>query len=219
MKAVIVEDELLIAEHLKSILIKNKIEVVLITDSIRVAEKEIINKPDFYLIDIRLNTNKDKEGIILGEKLKTQNIPFIYITANNDINTLKKAINTEPISYISKPFNERDIIAVTELLKIKLATKPTLNIIDATTSKIYLDQILFCKANGSYTDIVTEQKTYIQRINLKDLQAKLDNRFIRVHRSYIVNKDKIENQSAILIYINGYKIPISRSYKSSSYKK
>ncbi|MBI2259884.1 MAG: response regulator [Flavobacteriia bacterium] len=164
-KAVIVEDELLVANHIKIILLKEDIEVIDIVDNVKEAENLISTNPDFFLLDIRLFENSS--GIEIGEKLNKLNIPFIYITANNEMSVIKKAVATNPQTYISKPFNERDVLAALELLKIKLNNKRYLQIM-TTKGKINIPEqtILYCEANGSYVDVVTENHKYTQRTTL-----------------------------------------------------
>lgn len=212
MKAIIVEDELIIAEHLKTILNNNGIEVIKITTDIDYIECQSEIKPDFYILDI--NLCQEINGIEIAENLTKKKIPFVFITANNELETLKRAIKTNPISYITKPFKERDIIAIIELLKLKIINQPSITLILPNgNEELFEEDILFCKANGSYTEITTINKTYVQRINLKDILKKLSSDFIRVHRSYVVNKTKIQVQKTTYVKILDHIIPISNKHK------
>ena len=214
MKAVIVEDEYIVAEHLADILTKNHIVVLGATDNLVEAEKMLLKLPDLFLLDIRLSDNQS--GIEFGKKLYQLKIPFIYITANNEIETLKKAIATHPETYITKPFNEQDVIAAIELIRLKKSAKKQLEIITSKGIELISESdILYCEAEGSYTKIVTESKLIIQRITLKKITEKLSTDFVRIHRSFIVNKQKITAQNTHSVYINQTKLPISRSYKKS----
>ncbi|MBW6484360.1 MAG: response regulator transcription factor [Vicingaceae bacterium] len=213
MNAIIVEDELIIADHLAQILTGINVNVIEIIDDLTEAEKSLAKSPDFYLLDIRLSNNQN--GIEFGEKLNKLNIPFIYITANNELKILKKAIATEPTSYITKPFKERDVIAVVELIRLKKSTKKQLEIITSKGIELILESdILYCEAEGSYTKIVTNSKLITQRITLKKITEKLSNDFVRIHRSFIVNKQKITTQKANSVFINESQLPVSRAYKN-----
>jgi DNA-binding LytR/AlgR family response regulator len=212
MKAVIVEDEYIVAEHLADILTKNHIVVLGATDNLVEAEKMLLKLPDLFLLDIRLSDHQS--GIEFGKKLHQLKIPFIYITANNEIETLKKAIATHPETYITKPFKERDVIAAIELIRLKKLAKKQLEIITSKGIELVLESdILYCEAEGSYTKIVTENKLITQRITLKKISEKLSTDFVRIHRSFIVNTQKITTQNINSVYINQTKLPISRSYK------
>ena len=75
MKAVIVEDEYIVAEHLADILTKNHIVVLGATDNLVEAEKMLLKLPDLFLLDIRLSDHQS--GIEFGKKLHQLKIPFI----------------------------------------------------------------------------------------------------------------------------------------------
>lgn len=213
MNAIIVEDELIIADHLAQILTDSNIHVIDIIDDLVDAEKSLTKSPDFYLLDIRLSNNQN--GIDFGKILNTLNIPFVYITANNELEILKKAIATNPASYITKPFKERDVIAAVELIKLKVKDSKYLQVITTKgTKKITEKEILYCEAEGSYVKIVTENGTFIQRMTLKKTLEMLSNDFIRIHRSFIVNKHKINSYTPNSIYLNECQLPVSRAYKN-----
>lgn len=90
MNAIIVEDELIIADHLSQILSSINVNVVEIIDDLTEAEKSLTKAPDFYFLDIRLSNNQN--GIEFGKTLNNLAIPFIYITANNELEILKKLL-------------------------------------------------------------------------------------------------------------------------------
>jgi two-component system response regulator LytT len=212
MNAIIIEDELIIADHLSQILTDININVIKIIDDLTIAEKSLTNAPDFYFLDIRLSNNQN--GIEFGKILNNLAIPFIYITANNELEVLKKAIATQPTSYITKPFKERDVIAAVELIRLKTNTAKHIQVItNKGTKKIAEQEILYCEAEGSYVKIVTENGTFIQRMTLKKTLELLSDDFIRIHRSFVVNQHKISSSKSTTIYIGEVQLPVSRAYK------
>lgn len=212
MNAIIIEDELIIADHLAQILSSLDINIVDVIENLVDAEKSLTNAPDFYFLDIRLSNNQN--GIEFGKTLTHLAIPFIYVTANNELEILKKAIATQPISYITKPFKERDVIAAVELIKLKIQSSKYLQIITPKgVKKIAEQEILYCEAEGSYVKIVTEKGTFIQRMTLKKTMEMLSDDFVKIHRSYVVNKQKISSFKSNVVFINNHQLPISRAYK------
>lgn len=85
--------------------------------------------------------------------------------------------------------------------------------------RIALDDILFIEAYGSQIQVHTEKQTYLARENLHTLEGQLyDKGFLRIHKSYIVQKKAIERiRSSIhmkfqLVLRNGSVLKVSRSY-------
>lgn len=214
MKVIIVEDELLIAEQLEDVLTANDCTVIGVAENLEKASNLLKLKPDFVFLDIQLKNNEN--GIDFGNTLNQQGIPFIYITANTEVETLKEAVKTNPISYISKPFKSNDVIAALELVRLKHQMKPKITLKLANKDvDVFLDDILFCEAKGSYTEIVTKQKRYTKRINLKDFLKQLDSNFVRVHRSFAVNKNQITYKTSTSIFFHDQEIPVSKLYRDS----
>ena len=108
-RILIVEDEPLVAATLKRMLLKLDYDVVSIAMSYELAMYDIAQyRPDIVLLDICLGS--EKNGIDIAESLQNKfRIPFIYLTALADQDTIQKAKKTEPAGYIIKPFDENDI--------------------------------------------------------------------------------------------------------------
>ncbi len=87
---------------------------------------------------------------------------------------------------------------------------------DAKIVKINLDEILFIEALADYIIIKTADTRYIVHSTMKGIESRLPKKsFIRVHRSYIVNLDKIESLQDMTIVIGEKFIPIGASYKTN----
>ena len=81
--------------------------------------------------------------------------------------------------------------------------------------KVYLDDILFIESLKEYIKVVTKEKSILTKFQLSQIEQTLaKENFIRVHRSFIVAKNKIDAFTAIEIEVGGKQIPIGRSYKS-----
>jgi len=80
--------------------------------------------------------------------------------------------------------------------------------------KVYLDDILYIESLKEYIRIFTSNKTILTKFQLGQIEELLaKNNFLRIHRSFIVAKDKIDAFTATDVEINGKQIPIGRSYK------
>lgn len=84
--------------------------------------------------------------------------------------------------------------------------------------KIYLDEILFIESLKEYIKIVAKDKSILTKFQLGQTEDLLKNiNFLRIHRSFIVAKDKVDAFTATDVEIQGKLIPIGRSYKEQVY--
>lgn len=85
---------------------------------------------------------------------------------------------------------------------------------DGKLIKLSYDEILFLESMGDYVKFVTPGKKHLTLNTLSAIEEKLDKtRFLRVHRSYIVNLSKIKDIQGGTLLIDGNIIPISKSHK------
>lgn len=86
---------------------------------------------------------------------------------------------------------------------------------DHISYNLEFNQILYIEAYGNYLKIHTEEKTYVTRETMQHICDNLpQSLFLRVHKSYIVNKKKIKKLAGNLLYINSIEIPIGNTYKN-----
>lgn len=86
--------------------------------------------------------------------------------------------------------------------------------------RLSASDIWYVEGLSDYVLIHTEQRQYVVYTTLKSVEDKLpDDRFVRVHRSYIVNISRIESIEDNEIIIKGKEIPISRTYQQEFFRK
>ncbi|WP_437395615.1 LytR/AlgR family response regulator transcription factor [Flagellimonas lutimaris] len=236
-KILIVEDNVIIADDMQSMLEEIGYEIV---DNVIVYEQAVDvlknNHVDLVLIDIILAS--DKTGIDLGKHIReTYNIPFIFVTSNSDRATVENAKTVKPDGYLVKPFEQQDLYTSIEiaLSNFNYAKKGVDKIeneaADEITSnsvlkdsifvkkqhlyyRIQFTDIQFIKADNVYLEVNTVDKKFLVRSPLKDYLEKLPkNKFYRAHKSYIVNVDHIDAINSKDIMINNNLIPISKDFK------
>jgi len=110
----IVEDQFIEANNLRLILKGAGYKVCPIARSVTEA-LEIIDtgSPDLVMIDILLKGSRT--GIDLALILKHKEIAFVYLSANTDPETFRKAKRTGPYGFLVKPFREKDVLATLEI--------------------------------------------------------------------------------------------------------
>lgn len=88
--------------------------------------------------------------------------------------------------------------------------------IDSLLLRLNIEDILWIEAFGDYIKIQTADKVHTVYATLKKVEERItDKRFVRVHRSYIVNVTKITNIDPNNLEINKKIIPISGTYKET----
>ena len=108
-KILVVEDETIVALDIKKTLQSLEYEVTATATNYNAALNSVrLNRPDLILMDI--NLGKGIDGIETMKKIQVNDkIPVIYITAFTDEKTISRAIQTEPISYLIKPFKRDEL--------------------------------------------------------------------------------------------------------------
>ena len=239
-KILIVEDNVIIADDMQSMLEEIGYEIV---DNVIVYEQAVevlkTQQVDLVLIDIILAS--DKTGIDLGKHIREHyDIPFIFVTSNSDRATVENAKTVKPNGYLVKPFEQQDLytsieIALSNFIYGKQNVSngipkdeinedvPMSNSIlkDSIFVKkqhlyyrIQFEDIQFIKADNVYLEVNTVDKKFLVRSPLKDYLEKLpQNKFYRAHKSYIVNVDHIDAINSKDIMINDTLIPISKDFK------
>ncbi|MFT3796029.1 sigma 54-interacting transcriptional regulator [Flavobacterium sp.] len=118
-KILIVEDEYVLANALRLILVQAKYKVIGIASSVAEADGILQNeKPDLVLLDIQLEGKKT--GVDLAQKLKATGIAFIYLSANSSQKVLEEVKKTEPYGFLVKPYREKDLLVALDIAFYRL---------------------------------------------------------------------------------------------------
>ncbi len=237
LKILIVEDELIIAEDVKNMLLKMGYDVIGIAMDYDEIETILSHqKPDLILLDVNLNSKKDGIEIaqIINDKYK---IPFIFTTSYSDSVTINRAKQTNPINYLVKPFKEEQLFTTIQLSLSKLANQEEKSLDDKNTetfvikdalfikdkfkyTKLFINDILWIKSDGNYLEIQTTKKEELIRATLSNFIERLNNDFFfRTHKSYIVNLEYVTKIETNYVTIVSTKIPITKIYYDELIKK
>ena len=85
--------------------------------------------------------------------------------------------------------------------------------VDKKMMKINIEEILFVEGMKEYIKVVTSDKTYITHKSLTSLSEELPaERFLRIHKSYVIALNKVKSIEGNRIQIQSYTIPIGRNY-------
>jgi two-component system response regulator LytT len=218
-KILIVEDEVLISEHLKRIVQNQGYEALEICEDYN----ETIDllktvTPDLVFLDIRMNGVDD--GIEIAKHLRTKDIPFIFITSFSDKETLKNAIYQKPIGYVLKPFSKEDITEQLKLIEEDITNK--FLIIGNTSNKerLPIKNILWLRSENVYVEIHCINKVHVHRTKLQEIQEALPSRlFARTGQSHLVNLMHVCSTTIDSVILGKDEIPLSKKYKTEFFEK
>jgi DNA-binding LytR/AlgR family response regulator len=215
----IVEDEPLIADDIASTLSDKGYGIVGLVDNADEASALLSkSKPNLVLLDIQIKGKRD--GVQFASEVRTKHkLPFIFVTSFYDRATLDRAKATEPQGYIVKPFDENDLLINVEMALYKHRKPPMLSekiFVKDKNEMVALDakEILYAEAFDNYAKVYTANHSYIISHTLKQVEESLSQKsFVRVHRSYLVNFEKVTSINESNICLGLVKIPLSQAYR------
>jgi two-component system, LytTR family, response regulator len=234
MRIVIADDEelarSLIREYLKDVL---DIEIVAECGNGFQAVKAVSElKPDLLLLDIQMPRLDGFEVL----DLVGRDTNVIFITAYDQYAI--RAFDVHAVDYLLKPFSATRLLEALDRARKKIArgeaTSPAALVADARPPGSKTDRVLirdggdvhvipvskvdYVEAQDDYVCFRAEGKRYLKQQTLADVEAALDaTRFVRIHRSYILNVDRLAKlelyakDSHAAILRDGTRLPVSRS--------
>jgi DNA-binding LytR/AlgR family response regulator len=210
-KILIVEDSLFIAEHIYEMLQEEHFKMLKIAKNKQSAIVEMATfKPDIILMDINL---RGKNSGIELSKEKNENATVIFITGQNDFALMNEALKTNPHSYLTKPIKKVDVLASINLAILKKQQHSFSFKEGYDTVSIDYSNILYLVADGNYVDMFTLSRKHSIRQTLNTVMSQLpSDTFKQAHRSYVVNKNKVQRVTTSSVIVNNVEIPLSRTY-------
>jgi DNA-binding LytR/AlgR family response regulator len=171
---------------------------------------------DLIFLDVEM---PEMSGIQLLEAF--DNLPpVIFITTKEKYAV--KAFEHKVLHYLVKPFDYSKFLKAIERFYKNYESKNTQNFDyifikeNGLLSKIGQNEIRFCEALGDYVKIHVSDKIHIVNSTMKNIEEKLkgNKKFLRLHRSYIVNLDYLENLDADTAVVGGKMVPVGNKFKS-----
>lgn len=180
-------------------------------------------KIDLLFLDIEMPLIKGTDFF----RNLVQKPKVIFTTAYRDYAIDGFELNA--VDYLLKPITfERLFRAIEKFIALENKTdhnptlqlgKPTEKFVfirkDRKQFKLILDEVLYVESLKDYVKIYTSQKTHTVKYSITAFQELLGQNFLRVHRSFIINIDKVTAYSKIDIEIGEKHIPIGESYRNS----
>ena len=178
-----------------------------------------VNDVDLIFLDIEMPVISGFD-FLDGLKIKPQ---IIFITSKAEY--AMKAFDYDATDYLQKPialdrFNS-SVKRAMDMHLLKLDTKEEEGdhiFIKSNLKKlkIFTSKIKWIEAFGDYVRVVTEDDSNLVLSTMKSFESELSNKkFVRVHKSYIINIDKVERFNSKFAEIGLTKIPLRRNKKAT----
>ncbi len=237
-RAVIVDDEELARHLLREYLVQaGGVEVLAECANGFEAVKVIAERtPDLVFLDVQM---PKLDGFELLE-LIDPSVAVIYVTAYDQY--AMRAFDAHAVDYLLKPFSQDRFRKALERARLRLGepssptpriSAPELSaaaraperklerIVVKDGAKVHIipiEKLDYVEAQDDYVALRSEKKNYLKQQTISSVETQLDSRkFVRIHRSYIVNLERIARiepytkDSRVAVLTDGTQLPVSRS--------
>jgi DNA-binding LytR/AlgR family response regulator len=223
MNCLVIDDNIIARTTLKQ-LIKHDKELVLVgeCDNAMDAYRKIMDEQvDLLLLDIEMD---GMTGIELVRSLGSKNPVIIFTTSKKEY--AAEAFELNVADYITKPVTPARFLQAIEKAReifrskrqeLKMEEDSFLFIRDSNiVRRLRIDDILYAEAMGDYVKLYTGEKFYSVHSSLKEVEGKLpETKFLRVHRSFIIQVGKIDTIEGGTLIIGKKMVPVADTYRSA----
>ena len=246
-RTLIVDDEPLGRQRIRHLL--DREDDIAVIDECANGEEAVVaidrHTPDLVFLDVQMPV---LDGFAVLEAVGAARMPVIIFVTAYDRYAIQ-AFDVHALDYLLKPFDRQRFQKALERARVHLRQRGSdarsqqlqalLADYQAHPSKepshlkrlavktggqvffLNVEEIDWIEAAGNYAGLHVKQKTHLIRETMADLEARLDpDRFLRIHRSTIVNRDRIQalepmsNGEYVLTLHDGTRLASSRSYRA-----
>lgn len=229
----IVEDSLSFALELETLLVELDYNIAgRVDNSAEALELIYAKEPDLILMDIDIKGQLN--GLEIGERIKHLQIPILFITSLGTDAHYETAQKSNMVGFLVKPVEKYTLrsaiqLAIQNALGGPIDTPQTdENLTEhfiakdciffkksGTYHKVQIDDILVIQSDDNYIKVSdADGNTFLVRMPINQISQLLPSgKFLRVHRSFVVQIDKIDtiNFQQGTLKVSGNEVPISRS--------
>ncbi len=179
-------------------------------------------KPDLILLDINLGGPKD--GIDVAKHVRSRYpIPIIFLTANSDALTVRRAKEVKPDAYMVKPFSKDGLFAAIEIA-VDSHQQSVANEIESILVKdgynyvkVFIKEIRFINSDQNYVVLnLNSNKRIMVRSTLTQIHDRLDpSQFIKINRGCIVNTLHVTKIDTENIFIDEHAFAVNKPQRDA----
>ncbi len=170
------------------------------------------DEKDYQIIVLDIEMEK-MNGVELAKKLREDNkeIQILFVTGFSDY--ISEGYEVDALHYLMKPVSKEKLFRVMEkaVSNLKKEEKVLLVQENGEMLKVLAKSIFYVEVFSHSCSIHTTEGVIETKMTISDLEKKLFDGFIRVHRSYLVNLERIKKIAKAEIFMeNGNRVPLSR---------
>ena len=209
-----------LSKMLENIFMKNNYEAEVSFASYnadKLLEYVCLNKTDVIILDINLKSSKN--GIDLAEEIRKRNNNAYIIFTTGHLEFAMVAYKVKTFDYIAKPITmERLEETITRLYNDIYSQPKKFLKIDNKNTIIDESEINYIKRDGMKIVFCTDSRDYEIYSSFNKIQDTLPKNFVRCHKSYIANLDKVSNFEPVehrFIFSNNTSCDIGPKFKNT----
>ena len=217
LKSIAIDDESMALQVIKTH--ASKVPFIVLEDvfsnAIEGLEYSRQNQVDLVFLDINM---PDISGIDLASLLPKETM-VIFTTAYSDFAV--KGFELEAMDYLLKPFSLGRFMKACQKAQdwknLQPADEPSHLFIKTSEGKIRVnfEELLFCEAAGNYVTFQLDKEKLISRMTFGELETLLPSFFQKTHRSFIVNKNRLDKIERHQVQLGKHIVPVSVSFSGS----
>ena len=158
---------------------------------------------DLIILDIQM---RNQNGMELARQIRKTDpqVPLLFMTATKEY--VFEGYEVNALRYLIKPIQPSQLFAVLD--EIQASTKRSILL---NGSRIDLNALVYVEAEAHYCHLVFEDHRQKEKIGIRELKTMLDDSFVMIHRSYLVNIAKVDQIRREELSAGSFTLPIARS--------
>lgn len=219
---IVVDDEPLALKLIESYVLKTPFLNLVAKCRNALEALDVLNNEsvDLIFLDIEM---PNLTGMELSKMIKNEGVKVVFTTAYEQYAIEGYKVNA--VDYLLKPFDYSEFVAASLKAKTLINSKESVSNpnddyilvkADYKVQQIEVEDIIYIEGIKDYIKIhrASEKKAIMSLMSMKAVEEKLSStKFMRVHRSYIVNLNKIKTIDKSRIVFDDVYIPVSTKYK------
>ncbi|TVP47356.1 MAG: DNA-binding response regulator [Mongoliibacter sp.] len=184
------------------------------TNAIKALEYLREQPVNLIFLDIKM---PDISGMELATLISKETM-VIFTTAYSE--HAVKSFELDAVDYLLKPFNLGRFLKscqkAQDLYELKNGSASNLGSVFIKTGfeqvKVKFEELVFCEANGNYVNFQLGERKILSRMTLAETEKLLPSYFVKTHRSFLVNIQKIDKVEKHQVGLQGKTAPVSVTY-------